>query len=72
MSRRSTPERLDEAGMVATRYRLIGEGMTERTADAWLAAWADQAARDGIERGARYWDAGWDWIAEQRAQRVRP
>ena len=71
MARRSTPERLDEARNAATRYRLMGEGMTEATANALLAAWADQAAREGIERGAGYWDAGRDWIAEQRARRVR-
>jgi hypothetical protein len=52
--------------------RVVAEGMTESTADAWLAAWAEQAARDGMERGAAYWDAGWAWIAEQRLRRVRP
>ena len=55
MSRRSTPERIDQAREAATRSRLIGEGVTPDTADAWIAAWAEQAARDGIERGAVYW-----------------
>jgi hypothetical protein len=72
MARRSTPERLDEARRAATRARLIGDGATEATADAWIAAWAEQAARDGIERSAAYWDAGWAWIANQRTRRVRP
>jgi hypothetical protein len=36
MSRRSTPERLDEARRAATRNRLIGERVTEATADAWM------------------------------------
>jgi hypothetical protein len=72
MSRRSTPERIDKAREAATRNRLIGDGATPATADAWLAAWADQAARDGLERGERYWDAGWAWIADQRTRRVRP
>ena len=72
MSRRSTPERIDEARRAATRNCLIGEGVTETTADAWIAAWEAQAAQDGLERGlgvlAR---AGWDWIAAQREHRMR-
>jgi hypothetical protein len=39
MARRSTPERIDTARRAATRNRLIGERMTEETADAWIAAW---------------------------------
>ena len=72
MSRRSTPERIDEARRAATRNRLIGERLTESTADAWIAAWEAQAATDGLERGRTYWEAGWAWIAEQREHRVRP
>ena len=71
MSRRSTPERIDRARHAATRSRLIGEGVTEETADAWLAAWEAQAADVGLDRGAAYWDAAWEWIAEQRRSRVR-
>ncbi len=72
MSRRSTPQRIDEAREAATRSRLMGKGATEPTADAWIDAWAGQAAQDGLERGAAYWDAGWAWIADQRMGRVRP
>ena len=72
MSRRSTPKRIDEARRAATRNRLIGDGASEATADAWIAAWEAQAAQDGLERGAAYWEAGWEWIAEQRRSRVRP
>ena len=72
MARRSTPERIEEARHQATRNRLIGVGMTEETADAWIDAWAAQAARDGVEHGAGYWDAAYHWIAEQRRARVRP
>ena len=72
MSRRADPERLDEARHQATRNRLIGVGMTEETADAWIDAWAAQAARDGVERGAGYWDAAWRWISAERQRRVRP
>lgn len=72
VSRRSTPQRLDEARRAATRNRLIGERVTEATADAWIAAWAEQAAHDGLRRGAAYWDAGWEWIEEQRRSRAYP
>jgi hypothetical protein len=46
--------------------------VTEATADAWIAAWEAKAAEDGLQRGAAYWDAGWDCLAEQRQHRVRP
>ena len=72
MARRSTPERIEEARYQATRNRLIGVGMTEQTADAWIEAWAAQAARDGVEPRAGYWDAAYRWVAEQRRKRVRP
>ena len=38
--------------------RRIGEGVTEATADAWIAAWEAQAAEDGLERGSAYWQSG--------------
>ena len=72
MSRRSTPERIDEAHRAATRNRLIGEGASEETADAWIAAWEAKAAQDGLERGSACWDAGWDWIAAGRVGRAVP
>jgi hypothetical protein len=52
MSRRADPARIDAAREATTRNRLIGDGMTEATADAWLTAWADKAARDGLERAS--------------------
>jgi hypothetical protein len=72
MSRRADPARIDEARRAATRNRLIGDGATEATADAWIAAWEQQAARAGVERGAAYWDAGWTWIAAHRERRAKP
>jgi hypothetical protein len=73
MSRRSTPERLDAAREAATRARLIGEGMAEATADAWIAAWADEAARDGRPRDGAYWgERGWEWITAERQRRTKP
>jgi hypothetical protein len=72
MARRPDPERIDQARRAANRNRLIGEGVTEETADAWIAAWEAQAAQDGLERGSAYWQAGVEWIAEQRRSRMRP
>jgi hypothetical protein len=72
MSRRSTPERIDDARREATRNRLIGTGMTPETADAWIAAWATRATADGIAPGSAYWDAAWEWIDAERQRRVRP
>ena len=71
MSRRSTPERIDGVRRAATRSRLVGEGVTEETADAWIAAWARQAGHDAIDRGKAYWDARWIWIAEQQRKTRR-
>ena len=72
MSRRSTPERIDQARHAATRNRLSGEGVTEATADAWIAAWEVRADRDGLERGSIYWQAAWEWIGQERESRHRP
>jgi hypothetical protein len=72
MSRRPTPERIDAARRAATRNRLIGERMTEATADAWIAAWEAKAAQDGLERLSAYWQAAWDWIAAQLERRAIP
>ncbi len=72
MARRSTPERIDRARQAATRNRLIGVGMSEETAVAWIDAWVAQATKAGVEHGAGYFDAAYRWIAEQRRARVRP
>ena len=69
MSRRSTPERIDAAHHAAVRNRLISDGASPETADAWIAAWEAQAAKEGLARGSAYWQAGSEWIAKQR--RVR-
>jgi hypothetical protein len=67
MARRADPERIFEAGRVAIRNRLIGDGLRDVTADDWIARWEGHAARDGVPRDGRYWEAGWNWISEQRA-----
>jgi hypothetical protein len=71
MSRRSNPARIDDARRAATRNRLIGTGLDGATADAWIAAWEAQAAQDGLERSAAFWDAGWHWITARR-RRMSP
>jgi hypothetical protein len=72
MSRRADPARIDEARRAATRNWLLGEGATEATADAWIAAWDAQAAQDGLEPGREYWERAWEWIVTERHRRVRP
>ena len=72
MSRRSTPERIDAAQRAGTRRRLTQDGLSEATADAWIAAGEVQAARDGLGRGSAYWDAAWKWIATERKRRTGP
>jgi hypothetical protein len=69
VSRRSTPERIDAAHRAGTRQRLIGEGLSAETADSWIAAWEAQEPRFVEQRDGAYWNAGWDWIAAERASR---
>jgi hypothetical protein len=66
------PSASTRARRAAVRSALIGDGATAETADAWIAAWDAQTAEDGLERGSTYWQAGWDWFAEERQRRVRP
>jgi hypothetical protein len=72
MSRRADPARIDAARRAATRSRLIGDGASLETADAWIAAWEGEAASRGLERGSAYWEVGWAWIAKQRRSRRLP
>ena len=72
MSQRADPARIDEARRAATRNRLIGERVTEATADAWIAAWDAQATQDSLEHGREYWERGWEWIEAGRTRGVRP
>ena len=63
------PEHVDRELWAATRNRLIGEGVTEQDADAWIAAWEADADRNGLERGVAYWQSAWAWIAARRKHR---
>ena len=67
MSRRPDPERLYTASRTATLNRLIADDELQERAEAWLVAWERQAASEGVDRYGEFWQAGWRWIAEQRA-----
>ena len=71
MSRRANPARIFEAQKAGVRNRLIGNGMQPETADRWLDAWVLEASGRQLAKDGRYWQAGWDWIAEERAARRR-
>ena len=63
MSRRSTPERLEQARRSATLARLVSAGMLPDRAAAALAAWEASAAQDGRAIVADDWDAAYRKIA---------
>ena len=44
--------------------------MQPETADRWLDAWVLGAATRDLPRDGAYWDAGYDWIAAERAARL--
>jgi hypothetical protein len=43
--------------------------MQPETADRWLDAWVLEAATRDLPPDGAYWDAGYDWIAEERVSR---
>jgi hypothetical protein len=67
VARRPDPERIYEARREATLNRLIGEGELPDRAKALLVAWERQEASEGVDRYGDFWQAGWRWIAEQKA-----
>ena len=71
MSRRADPERIHAARREANLRRLIGEGEVPDRAEAWIAHWEAEAARQGLADEAGYRDSGWDWIAIQRCGAIR-
>jgi hypothetical protein len=48
---------------------MVDTGMTPETADRWLDAWILEAATRDLPRDGAYWDAGYDWMAAERAAR---
>jgi hypothetical protein len=65
MARRADPRRIDAAHREATRRRLMGLGISSDRAGEWIARWEGQAASDGLEPGADYWEAAWAWVSLQ-------
>jgi hypothetical protein len=62
MSRRSTPERIDQARRSATLARLVSAGMLPDRAVAALAAWESGSAKEGRTMAADDWDAAYRTI----------
>jgi len=70
MPRRGDPERIFGAQRAGVRARLIdSDRMQPDTADRWLDAWAIEAATRDLPPDRSYWDAAYDWIAQERAAR---
>jgi hypothetical protein len=46
--------------------------MDREVAERWCDAWEAEAALQGVEKDAGYWDAGKHWIDAQCAARKRP
>ena len=68
MSRRAHPERIFQARRDAIRNRLTDSGMSVETAERWCDAWVLEATGLGLPRDGAYWQAGWDWIVEERVR----
>ena len=59
-----------EANRALVRDELIERGMPALAADAWCAAWENEAERLRIDRRvADFWTIGSVWIREQTAMR---
>ena len=69
MSRRSTPERLEEARRSATLARLVSAGMLPDRSAAALAAWEARQARDARTIVADDWDTAYREIVESGRRR---
>ena len=66
MSNHRDPERIYQAQRAGTLQRLIGERELPDQAERLVAQRELRAAKDGLERDGRYWDAGWAWMLAQR------
>jgi hypothetical protein len=66
--RRGDPERIYQAQRAGILARLTqNERVGEVQAEDWISRWERHAEAEGIAHGHAFWDAAWDWIAEQRA-----
>jgi hypothetical protein len=66
--RRGDPERIYQAQRAGIFTRLTQqERLGEIAAEDWIKRWVDHAEADGLSRSTvGFWDAAWEWIAEQR------
>jgi hypothetical protein len=56
VARRANPDRIFTARRAAVRKRLMAEGMTEQTAEAWVDAWEREVDARRIDRqNPDYW-----------------
>ena len=71
---RNTDAQTFEEGRRRIRNDLIAGGLDIDNAVRWCAAWEAEAGRQGIPRGAQFWDDARGWIVEQLAtsRRFRP
>jgi hypothetical protein len=61
-----------EANRSVIRGELMAAGIPPVAADAWCAAWEDEAKRLGIDaRNADFWTIGSVWIREQHVPQRR-
>ena len=65
------PERIYQARRSAVCRRMVDEDhLDELDAEHWIAGWERDADARGIDRHTEaYWQAGSEWIAEQRRRK---
>jgi hypothetical protein len=72
-ARRGDPERICQAQRAGVFMLLVSAERLDRfDAEQWLAAWEREADANGPAVGSPgYWDAAWNWIADNRRARRR-
>ncbi len=66
--RRGDPDRIYQAQRAGIFARLTqGERLSQLEAEEWISRWESHTKTEGITHVHAFWDAAWDWIAEQRA-----
>ena len=66
--RRGDQERVYQAQRAGIFARLTQqERLGKLAAEDWIKRWEDHAEAEGLSRSTvNFWDAAWEWIAEQR------
>jgi hypothetical protein len=70
VTRRGDPDRIYHAQRAGLFMRLVSaERLDQLDAEHWIAWWEREAEANGPAVGsAGYWDAAWEWIAENRSK----